>query len=223
MKEVIQVLVGVLSSTGPSESLPEHAQEVIRLYLDRHRDVDEQDAQRLQDELLNLHQKLVAPDPSKLPDFLAALRHLRPAIRGEERLMEWWKRLVRPTVNRLSPDSALGPAARDWLLAVLVYDDDDDDDDVVVVAAAAQDAGEERARISERLTQEVLDLYLETTSIPGVDHEGDFAIDDRARLIGHHLESVLVEFGRKRPKVKSSPLQSPSSHQDPPNRTLTHS
>ncbi len=189
LKEVVRALGGVLSSPTPSYPLADDVQEVIRLYLDRHEEIEDQDSQRLQDELLNLYHKFVAQDSTKQPAFLGALRHLRLAIRGEDRLLEWWKLLLRPTFDRLGHDSTVAAAARELLLSVLVYDDDDDLDG-------------ELAHVSELFAQEVLDVYLEKTSIPGVDHEGDFAVDDHARLIGNHLESVLVDFGRKKPKVR---------------------
>ena len=137
---------------------------------------------------MNLYGKIVADDAAKQPTFLAVLRHLRPAIRGEERLRPWWRMLIRPAVEGLAHDDDLVPATRELLLGLLIYEDDEDRDG-------------ERALVSALFAQEILDMYLEKTSIPGVDHEGTLVLDETATAVGAHLESVLVDFGRKKPRV----------------------
>lgn len=187
---MIKALVGVLSSPTSSYPLPDPVHDATRLYLDKHEDIEDQESQRVHDELGNLYHKLVAEHADKQPEFLAALGLLRPAIRGEERMMQWWKVLVRPAFDRLGRDDALASALRDFLLAVLVYEDDDDQDG-------------ELAQVSDAFTQELLDLYLEKTTIPGIDREGPLVVDDKARLVGNHLESILVDLGRRKPKVRA--------------------
>ena len=137
----------------------------------------------------------MSDDARKQPAFLAALRQLRPAIRGEDRLLRWWKMLVRPTFDSLGRERDLALAAHELLLSVLIYEEDEDLDG-------------ERAHVSALFAQEVLDMYLEKTSIPGVDHDGAVTMDENARIVGSHLEAVLVEFGRKKPKV--GPVSEPT-------------
>ncbi|KAI9794456.1 MAG: hypothetical protein M1816_005526 [Peltula sp. TS41687] len=187
LKEVIKALVGLFSTPTPSFPLPEDVQEVIRRYLEKHEDIEDQDSQRLQDELLNLYNKLVSGDVRKQSAFLATLRQLRPAIRGDDRLLRWWKLLLRPIFDSLGRERDLALPAHELLLSILIYEEDEDLDD-------------EGAHMSALFAQEVLDMYLEKSSIPGVDHDGTAIMDEDTRVVGSHLEAVLVEFGKKKPK-----------------------
>jgi solute carrier family 25 protein 16 len=162
---------------------------VIQLYLDRHHNIEDHESQRLHDELLNLYNKHVAKDTDKHATFLAALRQLRPAIKGTTRLLEWWELLVRPTLDSLGHEKAVVSDAGGILLSVLVYEEDEDE-------------GGEKARASTLFTQKLLEVYLDKTKLLTTgDGQRILPEDERYRFVSNHLESLLVSFGRKRPKV----------------------
>ena len=161
---------------------------MIQLYLDRHPNIEDNESQRLHDELLNLYNKHVAKDVDKHATFLAALKQLRPAIKGTARLLEWWDLLVRPTLDSLGQEKAVVSDAGAVLLSVLVYDEDEDDDG-------------EKARASALFTGKLLELYLDKTRLLTGDGPKVLPEDERYRFVSNHLESLLVSFGRKRPKV----------------------
>lgn len=183
--------MNVFSSPTPPYPLPPNIVDTIQAYHDRYQNISDQDSQRLQDELLNLYNKLVVTDDSRHAVFLASLRLLSPAIRGADRLLAWWNILLRPTIESLGSHKGVVVDAREMLLNVLVFDDDDDADG-------------EKARTSAIFTDKLLEVYLERTRILSPDAGPDTASDPSSSVIAEHLESVLVSFGRKKPKVGSS-------------------
>ncbi|KAI9829857.1 MAG: hypothetical protein M1819_005955 [Sarea resinae] len=187
LKELVKALSSALSSSPP-DILPEELQETIELYLDKHENIELHDSQRLQDELLDLYRSSVSQDPSKQPAFLACLRLLRPAIHIADQLIAWWDLVIRPSFTSVGQEKAVVEDARELLLSVLIYDADEDEDG-------------EKARASGLLRDKLLDFYLEKTKIPNfVDDETFIPGHEQDRLIASNLESILVAFGRRKPK-----------------------
>ncbi|KAI9832201.1 MAG: hypothetical protein M1826_002205 [Phylliscum demangeonii] len=185
--EVIKAVVALLTTPDPVFPVPDLIQETIRRYVEK-AEKTELAGGRLAFELTNFHTKIVTPDPTRRPAFLGVLRLLRPALRGEEGLMTWWPLLLAPIFHAGPLDRDLLQAAREFLLAVLLYENEGDG------------ADDERANVSAQYAQEILDLYLEKTTMPGLDHDGVLVVDEAARVVGGQLESILVDFGRKQPK-----------------------
>jgi hypothetical protein len=189
LKELTKALTNIFESARPSYPLTSQVLETIESYIDKHQNITDADSQRLQDELLTLYNRFVIGDEIKHAIFLSFLRLLSPAIRGADRLLEWWNILLRPTLESLSSHKGIVLDARGMLMNVLVYDDDDDSDG-------------EKARASEIVTEKLLELYLERTDITPRD-DPTKTNDQSSALIVEHLESVLVGFGRKRPLVST--------------------
>jgi solute carrier family 25 protein 16 len=178
------VTAAVSANTVP---LPEDLLETVQAYHDRHATPDEHDSQRLQDDLLGIYSKYVEPDPTKYAVFLAVLRQVQPAIRGSDRLLEWWNLLVKPILDTANPEKAVLDNVDAILMNVLVYEEDDD-------------ASGEAARASAAYTTKLLDAYMEKSQLAG-DGESLLNDDFRGRIVATHLESVLVAFGKKRSKA----------------------
>src|SRR5438045_2893976 len=106
------------------------------------------ESQRLHDELLDVFSKHVVGDHEKQGTFVSVLRHLRPAIVGDDRLSAWWELIIRPSVDAIGHKRFVVEDAREFLLKVLVFDAD-------------EDAGGRNARTSRLFTQRILDVYLE--------------------------------------------------------------
>ncbi|KAI9723931.1 MAG: hypothetical protein M1812_000649 [Candelaria pacifica] len=176
-----------LSSSSPSGTLPDELHHTIQVYIDTHRQIDDHESQRLHDELLHLYQRSVSDRPERYAFFLECLRLLRPAIKGTERLLEWWDVLLQPTLNMLGQDKAVLLNARAVILGILVYDSEDNDDG-------------ERGRVSESFAKAILDVYMEKTKTLKQDDSITVSEAERSRLMGSRLESVLLSWGRKKPK-----------------------
>ncbi|KAI9801800.1 MAG: hypothetical protein M1825_003173 [Sarcosagium campestre] len=187
LRETVRAVIQALSAAKSPYPLPDSLQNVLEAYLDKHERIEDQDSQRLHDELLNLYHKFVSGDDTKHATFLAILRELRPAITGVQRLTHWWEILVRPTIDSLGQEKAVVLNARGIILSILIYEDD-------------ADQNGENAQVSALFTKKLLDVYLEKTKLAAADDEISAAQYERSRFMAQHLESVLVAFGRKKPK-----------------------
>lgn len=184
-RDAVKALNTTFSAPTVPNPLPEELSRTIEAFLDRYQSIDDHDSQRLQDELLPLYKKYVVDDPEKLGPFLSALRQLRPAIRGEARLTEWWNTVIRPTIDAIGHKRDEIEDAREFLLGILVFDSEDD-------------ASGEKAQLSATFTKKLLDAYLQRTKLPRAEGE---VIRPEDEFVAHELESILILFGRKKPKV----------------------
>jgi hypothetical protein len=187
LRDLGKALSTALSLPISPHPLSDDLQEAIDLYIDKHGAIDENDSQRLQDDLLILYKRHVAEDSTKHATFLAALRQLRPMLKGPERLLEWWNILVRPTLESLGKDKAVATETRGILLSVMVHEEEDT-------------ASGEGAKIARIFTKRVLDIYLEKTR-PSALMDDAAQEDESLKFIAENIESLLVAFGRKRPHV----------------------
>ena len=159
---------------------------MIHAYLDKHEAHEDAECQRLQDELLAIYQKDVVDKPPRYAPFLAILRHLKPAISGAGRLLQWWDKLSGPVLSLLGDERGLTAEARETLLDILVYDEEEKD---------LADAVASSAVLSEKLLQ----TWLEKAN-PGFAEE----FDARVQFVEDQIRRILLTFGKKRPKVGSS-------------------
>lgn len=123
--------------------------------------------------------------PDKHDAFVSVLRQLRPAITAESRLNEWWDLVIRPTIDAIGHRRDAIEDARGFLLGVMVFDAEDDKSGA-------------SARLSASFTQKLLDAYLWRTRVSTED--GNLASPED-EFVAHELETVLVAYGRKKPKV----------------------
>ncbi|KAF2103324.1 hypothetical protein NA57DRAFT_52850 [Rhizodiscina lignyota] len=184
LKDVVKLLNKTFAEPRVPLPLPDEIIHTIETYLESHSTIDDHDSQRLQDELLNVYQKYVPDALEKHGAFVNVLRHLRPVITGEKRLEEWWTLVIRPTIDAVGHKRDTIEDAREFLLGILVFDED-------------EDPTGEHARISAHFTQRLIDAYLARTRIPFSDGAVISPEDD---FIAHELETVLVTFGRRKPK-----------------------
>jgi solute carrier family 25 protein 16 len=155
---------------------------VIQAYLDKHHPVEESDSQRLQDELLNIYQRDVKNNSNRYTSFIAMLRHLRPAMIGSTRIMQWWETLMAPMLDHLAEEKGLVFEYRGILLDILVYDTD-------------SEMGSYDADASALLSEKLLELWLKNSLIASSE------AGTAAQYLEEQLKLVLIEFGKRRPKV----------------------
>ncbi|KAF2671911.1 hypothetical protein BT63DRAFT_422429 [Microthyrium microscopicum] len=184
LKDTLRVLQDTFAEPSvTSHPLPDELERTIERFVESRPQIDDHDSQKIHEELLYIFNKYVSGNTEKHGPFVATLRLLRPAICGEKRLDEWWKLIIRPTVDSLGHKRDTIEDAREFLLGVLVFDVEDDPTG-------------EKAEISMEFTRKLVDAYLARTKLPS----GDNVVSPEDEFLAHELEGVLVAFGRKNPK-----------------------
>ena len=185
MRESIRALNTAFSAPTTPYPLPDDLRTTIDAFLERYHDIDQHDSQRFHDDLHALYLRHVAGSATKHGPFLSALRLLQPAITGEVRLTAWWDLVLKPTLDEIGHKRHELEDVREFLQNILVYDVDADKDG-------------ERARLSSLFTRKILDLYLRRTIVPA---RADSVASLEDDFLSLELESILVAFGRRMPKV----------------------
>jgi hypothetical protein len=184
LKDALRAVNSAFAEKTVAYPLHEDLERTIQSSVDA--DIDDSESQKIHEELLLIYNCHVVGNVDKQPPFVAALRLLRPVIRGERRLDTWWNLVIRPTIDSCGPRRDIIEEAREFLLRVLVFD-------------AEEDASGELAAVSETFTRKLLACYLARTKIPS----GDDVVSPEDEFIAQELEGILVAFGRKKPKVWS--------------------
>ncbi|TVY45361.1 Tuberous sclerosis 1 protein-like protein [Lachnellula subtilissima] len=162
----------------PFLPLPDDLVELIHAYLEKH---DASDSQRLQEELLNTYDSYILDKPSRFATFLAILRTLKPALRGNGRILQWWDKLSTPVLSKLGQEKGLAVETRDTLLEILAYDEDDPE---------IEDARLTSNVIAHRLVE----TWLEKSRFASEE------MDNHDRFVQEQVQSILLAFGKKRPQ-----------------------
>ncbi|KAJ4353021.1 hypothetical protein N0V95_003739 [Ascochyta clinopodiicola] len=190
MKETIKALENTFGAPDIPYPLPDELCATIQSFLDRYDNIDDHDSQRFHEELHALYQRHVSEHTAKHGAFLSALRLMRPALTGEARLTTWWNLLLKPTIDGIGHKRHEIEDAREVVQSILVYD-------------AEEDQNGDRARLSSLFTRKILDAYLHRTNVSS---SAENIVSPENEFIANELESVLVSFGRKMPKLLLSAL-----------------
>ncbi|KAL8339871.1 hypothetical protein RB601_006142 [Gaeumannomyces tritici] len=89
VKDLVKAISTFLSS--PTLPLPEDLGLVIEAYLEKHPRRDDPAADRLQEELLQLHQRFVHGHPARFAAFLSILSSLRPSLFTGPKALQWFE------------------------------------------------------------------------------------------------------------------------------------
>jgi hypothetical protein len=187
MREAVRALTTTFAAAAPSCTLPDELLHTIDAFLERYHDIEDYDAGRFHEDLLTLYMRHVAGNPEKLGPFLGALRRVRPALTGEARLEEWWSLVIKPTLDVGHKRHEI-EEARGFLQDILAFD-------------AELDKNGEHARLSKHFSKVLLDAYLARTKVPCAARD---VVSPEDEFVSHQLETVLVAFGRRKPKVCSA-------------------
>jgi hypothetical protein len=185
MRETIKALNTTFSAPSVPYPLPDELREAIESFLERYDGIDDHDSQRFHDDLYTIYQRHIVASQEKHGAFMSVLRMLRPAITGEPRLTVWWNAILKPTVDGAGHKRQQIEDATEVALSILVYDPEADRDG-------------EHARLSRLFTKRTLDAYLARTNVP-LSPQDIISTDNE--LVTLQLESLIVKFGRKMPKV----------------------
>lgn len=106
-KELLKALTTYLSSSNPAFPLPEDVAQVIEAYRTKHDRHDDSADERLQDELLQLYQKLVHGQAARIGPFLAILRSIRPKMWTSPQAAHWFDVLIDDVLDHIWQNEAL--------------------------------------------------------------------------------------------------------------------
>ncbi|KAK0636945.1 Hamartin protein-domain-containing protein [Bombardia bombarda] len=171
---------------APQLPIPDELDDLIRSYLDKYQKFQDQQksddgaADRLNDEILSMYNKLVRDYPEKYAPFLVILRQLRPAIRTPARVFEWWDRLFDPVLDHVGQMKGLAKEALGNTLDMLALDEYN-------ASANPSDTG------LNPFTDRVLRRYMEAKE----NQPDDLSFVDFKETM---LKEVLMVFGKKDPK-----------------------
>jgi hypothetical protein len=185
LKDTLRAVNSAFAEKTVAYPLHEDLERAIERCVDSRPHIDDNESQKIHEDLLLIYNCHVVGNIDKQTPFVAALRLMRPIIRGEQRLDTWWNLLIRPTIDSCGPRRDSIEEAREFLLRILVFDAD-------------EDSTGELAAMSSKFTRKLLDAYLTRTRIPS----GDDVVSPEDEFIAQELEGILVAFGRKKPKVR---------------------
>src|SRR6266480_653664 len=97
LKDTVKAINSAFSSQNVS-GLPEELYQTLDDFLEKRQD---QDSQRVQEELLAIYNKHVGQGSGKQNAFASLLRILLPSIAKQEWLDEWWSLIVRQTLDTI--------------------------------------------------------------------------------------------------------------------------
>ena len=172
-------------SAKPVLSLPAEPRRLLRSFADEHAEsIDSDKSTRTNHELRSFWTKYIHENPQKFGAFVGVLRELRPAITGDDELLEWYQLVVKSVIGNTGYKRAAVEDAQDFLVGVMVYDENEENH-------------ERRAETSSRLCTEMLRFYLSRTR--SLTDEDQYVASENTQ-IAHQVETVLVAFGAKMPK-----------------------
>lgn len=176
---------------APTLPLPDDLIGVIEAYLDKHAESEQSTFDRLHDDLLATFSRSVQfQPPFHYAAFLVILRRLRPAIRTTPHVLLWWEKVAEPALDHMSEERSPSSKVLSDIGRFLFPDDDDDDTEE---GSGAQDLNKDGVpyAVGLRLVQKWNHIYESAAAC------GYGAGWTREKPV----QDVLVQFGKKRPKV----------------------
>lgn len=183
LKDTIKALKSAFAAPHLPNPISAELSQELELFVTKHETIDEHDSQRLHDGLLEIYRDHVEGDTAKVAPFVGILLQLRPVIKGTQRLLEWWDVAIRPIVETVGHTRRTVDQAAQFVQSILDYDVD-------------EDHLADRTYLSSILSAAILQRYTHRTSLPALNpasSENEFVIST--------LATLLVNFGRKKPKV----------------------
>ncbi|KAF3923977.1 Hamartin [Orbilia brochopaga] len=188
LKDLIRAISTTVTVVPPPYPLPRDLITTIQSFLDRHVDDDDNDQQRLNDELLTVHSNKVQGHKDRQLTYIAILKELKPALRGRERLMVWWECLLQPVMQNLESTKSSVVDARQIVLKMLVYDEDDD------LHGDLKD-------VADLFTELLFEKYIAVSKTQSAESTDSAESSDESRFLCSNLEDILLSFGKRRAKA----------------------
>lgn len=149
--------------------------------------VSPDEADRTNQELRAFWETFVRDYPQKLCVFVGVLRELRHAISAasESSVWAWYERAIKPVVCGPGFKKSAVEDAQEFMAGAMFNDD-------------GEDGIMQRVRISNRLCADLLSVYVARTE-PLEEGDGFTASENAA--VAQQVETVLIHFGRKLPRL----------------------
>lgn len=196
MKDLVKVLNTTFASPIQTPDLSKDLLDKLEAFK-KHDDANEDDGGQLQKELIDIHKKYFGKvrrpsaqdfvvDDENLAAFINVIQVLRPKLKGQAKLQDWYKLIIQPILDGVGSTRAEAKAAKELLLDILDHEGEGGEEE------------SERAKTAVHFTNRLIEAYMRRTRIPDVDDEELNGEDD---LVAQQLEDVLVTYGEKKPKV----------------------
>ena len=187
IKDITKILQVQFVAAKTPLSLPAECRRIIQNFVDEHVDaISEEESARANVELKAFWERYVGNNPQKLALFVGVLKELRPAIKGEQDILEWWRLVVTRVVNDATFKKTAIEDAQQFLLGVMIDEEDEQD-------------AQEHEEITGKLLNHLFSVYL-AKSHSLTEDEDDGTAQANAQVV-QQVEDILLAFGRKRPKV----------------------
>lgn len=184
IKDVTKALQVHFSAAKTPLSLPPESRRMLQHFVDEHEGrVSSEDAARANQELKSFYERFVGESPHRLGAFVGVLKELRPAITSSNDLWDWWLSVVKPVISTSGYKKQALDDAQDFLVNVTTLDEGEDD--------------QAKAKLSSRLSGELLDIYMSRTR--HIAEEDAFVAPENAQ-VASQVESVLLAVGKKNPQ-----------------------
>lgn len=187
IKDITRTLQVQFSAPKTPHSLPAESRRLIQSFVDEHDGgVSEEESARANSELRTFWERYVGENPQKLALFVGVLKELRPAIKGEQNILEWSRLIVKRVVGGAALKKTTFEDAQDFLIGVMVGEHDDED-------AEGHDTN------SRELLDDLLSIYLARTNSLTDDEDDGVAVSNAQ--VSQQVEDVVLTFGRKKPRT----------------------
>ncbi|KAL5628808.1 hypothetical protein BROUX41_002199 [Berkeleyomyces rouxiae] len=180
-KELCQALNAFIVS--PVLPFPEDLNAVFDAFYHKHDKYDDSNADRLQDELQAIWDKHVVAEPSRYAAFVAIFGRLFQVLHTADRIFHWWDLTLEHMSHQMIKDKSLQAESYQALLQLLVAENDQID-------TSNDDASSESPQ-----SQPLLQRLLHTWLAGNVEYT-----DEGFRQLENHQQSVLVSFGKRKPR-----------------------
>lgn len=184
IKDATKALQSQFGAAKASLSLPPETRRMLQDFVhERSGKFDEQESAEANKELRSFWERNVGDNPQRLALFTGVLKELQPIPLSSPAIWEWWIAVFKPVLGSVGYKR---PALEDALAFV-----------VNVMIADADESIPDLAKISKRICNDLLKMYLARSQSPS---EGKpYSAAENAQVV-QQVEDVLIAFGRKKPK-----------------------
>jgi solute carrier family 25 protein 16 len=189
LRSLSKSLEAALSDDRPG-TLDQEAVEAIQTYIEHHSPIDGAESAKLHDELSRLYKTYVLSNRAIEPVFVECLVDFAQCLINADNVKEWFSRYVGPAIDSAGQRNALVKAAREFLLAVLIYNTSSDNEKIEAY----------HRQNSNNYCRWILEIHLNDSDwLPDLKGEG-LKAEERRRFAKLNARNILLQYGARQPK-----------------------
>ncbi|TKX27682.1 hamartin-like protein [Elsinoe australis] len=198
--DTVSLLSKTFAQAEISHDSLHHLRQALDTFAEKHKDPEETQSPKVQEELRKLYNDHVEADAPKLEAFMLSLTALEPYLRTTGDLQAWFDIAISTVVDLQGNKRSLLQQTQDFVAACVSFDKDEKD-------------AEERSKTCGTFMSKLIDAYLKRTErlLKG-DLTSDVRLQNRSQ---QQLQAMLVEVGRRHPQelfhCLEQPLTNPST------------